>query len=161
MTEPNAAPGVVYDDRYRLEQLLGTGGMGEVWRATHLPLDRAVALKILLPEVALRSGARFRFEREARVASSLRHRHAVQVFDFGESNGQLYLAMELLEGETLRSLVDEYLPALAPPRIVSIVVPVAECLIAAHALGMVHRDLKPENIFLEHKDGEEERSRHP
>ncbi|MFO0683766.1 MAG: serine/threonine-protein kinase [Sandaracinus sp.] len=133
---------------YRIESMLGRGGMGVVYRATQLALGRAVALKVLLPEHAVRQGAAARFEREARVSGALRHPNAIEVYDFGAADGYLYLAMELLVGNTLRSEVGD--GDLVPPaRAMMLASDIAGVLVAAHERGIVHRDLKPENVFLE------------
>jgi hypothetical protein len=109
-----------------------------------------------LPQHAARKGARSRFEREARVASALRHPNAVEVYDFGEHEGSLYMAMELLMGQTLRSVVDVDLPPLSLPRALNYACQVADVLAAAARIALVHRDLKPENIMIEQRaDGGE------
>jgi serine/threonine-protein kinase len=147
--------GTLIAGRYRLGVELGRGAMGAVWRATQLNLDRDVALKLLLPQYAGSPGARSRFEREARVASALSHPSAVRIHDFGDDDGQLFIAMELLHGRTLRAIIGE---ALLPiPRVLSILAQVADVVLAAHAIELVHRDLKPENIFLEQPARGEER----
>jgi CheY-like chemotaxis protein len=141
---------------YRLEELLGRGGMGSVYRATQLKLGRLVALKLLLPEHAHRSGARQRFEREARVTAALRHPNAIEIFDFGEADGTLFLAMELLDGAPLRSIVSEELSVPELTRAIPIARTIADVLVVAHQIGLVHRDLKPENVFLSREaDGSE------
>ncbi len=147
-------PGDVIGD-YRIESLLGRGGMGSVFRATQLALGRQVALKVLLPEHAVRAGAAVRFEREAKVSAALRHPNAIEVFDFGAADGSLYMAMELLEGRPLRAVVGD--GKLMPyERAVGIVQRIADVLAVAHERGIVHRDLKPENVFLERQsDGTE------
>ncbi|GAB4207416.1 MAG: hypothetical protein OHK0013_25020 [Sandaracinaceae bacterium] len=142
-------PGLVLAGKYRVEKLLGAGGMGEVYGATQLNLGRKVAIKVLHPQFAAQEGALKRFEREARVAAALDHPNAVEIYDFGRSQGYVYLAMELLSGGPLRDLVDEHLPLLAQPRAMRIVSEVAGVLVKAHAIGLVHRDLKPDNVFLE------------
>ena len=143
--------------RFELVEELGVGGMGAVWRATQLNLGRDLALKLLLPEYSASPGARARFEREARVASALKHQNAVQIFDFGEDDGQLFIAMELLEGVTLRSIVDEHLPVQPLERVIRILSQISEVLLFAHEMHLVHRDLKPENVFLERTPQGEDR----
>ena len=143
-------PGSILADKYRLDEVIGEGSMGIVWRATQLGLGRAVAVKVLHGALARREDTRARFVREARVAAALRHPGVVAVLDFGETDGTdgaLYLVMELLVGETLRShMAEERLPIIEAARIT---VDVATALVAAHQIHLVHRDLKPENIFLE------------
>jgi serine/threonine-protein kinase len=142
-------PGLVLAGKYRIETLLGAGGMGEVYGATQLNLGRKVAVKVLHPQFAAQEGSLKRFEREARVAAALDHPNAVEIYDFGRSQGYVYLAMELLSGAPLRNLVDEHLPLIARERAVRITSEVAGVLVKAHAIGLVHRDLKPDNVFLE------------
>jgi serine/threonine-protein kinase len=142
-------PGLVLAGKYRIGERLGAGGMGEVYRASQLNLRRDVAVKILHPQLAVQEAALVRFEREARVAAALDHPNAVEIYDFGKSQGYVYLVMELLSGAPLRALVDEHLPLLPIPRTVRIVSEVAGVLVRAHEIGLVHRDLKPDNVFLE------------
>lgn len=139
-----------------VKSLLGRGGMGSVYRATQVSLNRPVALKILLPEYAVRPGAKERFEREAKVTAALRHPNAIEIYDYGAADGYIYLAMEVLEGEPLRSVVSEELPLLPLARAVLIASKITDVLVAAHAMDLVHRDLKPENVFLHREsDGTE------
>jgi serine/threonine protein kinase len=147
-------PGDVIGD-YRIESLLGRGGMGSVFKATQRSLGRSVAIKVLLPEHAVRPGAALRFEREAKVSAQLRHPNAIEVFDFGAADGFLYLAMELLEGKSMRGVVGDG-RLMQVERAVALARKIAEVLVVAHARGIVHRDLKPENVFLERQsDGTE------
>jgi serine/threonine-protein kinase len=146
----DAKLGDVIAGRYRLEKILGEGGMGAVYEATQLNLNRAVALKLMHAAVGAGTDAKARFEREARVSGALHHPNAVKIFDFGEDeDGRLYLVMEKLRGTTLRSFVSDQLPPMGLARTVNISLQIAEVLVAAHTLGLTHRDLKPENIFLE------------
>ena len=131
---------------YEIASLLGSGGMGEVYRAYDARLGRTVALKVLPPAVAGDPGRRQRFEQEARAASALNHPNIISVFDIGSQDGLVYIVSELIEGETLRDLLKR--GALPQSRVVEIAVQVAEALAAAHAETIVHRDLKPENIML-------------
>lgn len=151
----NLRPGTVIADRFVIERQVGSGGMGTVYAAQQLGLDRSVAIKVISPEDAARPMARRRFEREARVASALRHPNAVEIYDFGVHENTMYLAMELLDGLSLRSLVDIDLPPLSPRRACQIAADVADVLASAASIGLIHRDLKPENIILDRtRDGE-------
>jgi eukaryotic-like serine/threonine-protein kinase len=141
--------GDVLGGRYCVEQIIGTGGMGAVYRAKQLNLDRPVALKILLPKHTESQIPRARFEREARVAASLHHPNAIEIYDFGEDRGWLYLAMELLRGRTLRHDCPHGFDPLPIQRVLDVGYQVADVLIAVHALPLVHRDVKPDNIFIE------------
>ena len=131
---------------YQLGALLGSGAMGEVYRARDLKLDRDVAVKVLRPEVLTDPERLQRFEREARSASSLNHPSIVHIYDVGHSGQTPYLAMELVEGRTLREVLAG--GRLSAAEALEIAVPLAEGLAEAHALGIVHRDLKPENVML-------------
>lgn len=148
-------PGTKVADRFVIERQIGSGGMGTVYSAKQLGLGRAVAIKVISPEEASKPMARKRFEREARVASALRHPNAVEIYDFGRHENTMYLAMELLDGSSLRSLVDVDLPPLSVRRACHIAADVADVLATAAAIGLIHRDLKPENIILDRtRDGE-------
>ncbi|RLV64590.1 Serine/threonine protein kinase [Streptomyces sp. CBMAI 2042] len=139
--------------RYRLLDLIGRGGMGEVWRARDESLGRLVAVKCLKPMVPQHDQAstrilRERFRREARVAASLQHRGVTVVHDFGEHEGVLYLVMELLEGHNLSQLLEENQQRPLPvDHVVDIAEQVADALGYTHRQGIVHRDLKPANIM--------------
>jgi len=140
--------GRVIDDRYRLVAHLGQGGIGVVYRAEHLKLGHALAIKVLAAEYASSDVLRKRFEREARALASLAHPHVVPISDYGICDGAPYLVMELLEGRTL----DEDIAADAPftrARALHIARQVLQALSFAHGRGLVHRDLKPGNIFLQ------------
>jgi serine/threonine protein kinase len=132
--------------KYEILAKLGEGGMGEVWRARDEQLHRSVAVKILPPEFARDSSRRARFEQEARVLAALNHPNIVALYEFGEENGQIYLVSELVEGESLRALLDR--GRITTRRATEIATQLADAMAAAHALGIVHRDLKPENIML-------------
>jgi serine/threonine-protein kinase len=140
--------GRTLDDKYLLEARLGIGGMGTVYRARHLLIDRPVAVKVLNQRFVEDEAARTRFRREARAAGRLQHTNAVTVTDFGESpDGYVYLVMELLEGRTLRDILAKEAP-LDPARSVSLMMQISAAVAAAHEAGIIHRDLKPANIFV-------------
>lgn len=143
-------PGELVDGRFRIESHLATGGMGEVYRAEHVHLKRAIALKLLRRSLSGDIEMWGRFEREAQLVSRLENAHIVRVFDFGRTaDGQLFLAMEFVEGETLEARIKRGL--LAPAEAVEILAQVLDGLNEAHGLGVVHRDLKPPNIMLGHR----------
>ncbi|MFT7622814.1 MAG: serine/threonine protein kinase/formylglycine-generating enzyme required for sulfatase activity [Myxococcota bacterium] len=147
--------GKVIDGRYELREPIGRGGMGVVYRARQLRMDRDVAVKLLQPDAPIPTKrAVGRFEREARVASKLQHPNAVMTFDFGESPWGLYLVMELLEGQTLAQRLEEGGP-MAATDAAFVASSVAAALSEAHAKGIIHRDLKPANVFLHAIEGAE------
>jgi predicted Ser/Thr protein kinase len=133
--------------RYLLERQLGEGGMGVVYAARHQDLGKAAAVKVLHERRDQLEQARLRFLREGQAASRIRHPNIVDVYDVGNEAGRDYLVMELLQGESLGSLLERERP-LAPQRIADLLVPVVSALAAAHEVGIVHRDVKPDNIFL-------------
>src|SRR5215470_10000579 len=138
-----AKPGEFFGP-YEIVGPLGTGGMGEVYRARDSRLNREVAIKILPQNFAIDPDRRARFEREAQAIASLSHPNVLAIFDTGVHAGQLFIVTELLEGETLR----EHIGRLPVRKAIDIGVQIARGLTAAHDKGLVHRDLKPENIFL-------------
>jgi len=133
---------------YRLEGLIARGGMGVVYRATQLALERPVALKVIAPHLAGDSGFRERFLRESRLAARLEHPGAVPVYDAREEDGELIVAMRLIAGGDLKRRIAAR-GSLPPAEAVALLGQVAEALDAAHAAGIVHRDVKPHNILLE------------
>ena len=133
---------------YRIEGLIARGGMGVVYRATHLGLERPVALKVIARELADREGFRERFLRESRLAARLDHPAVVPIYDSREVDGELVVAMRLIAGGDLRGLIDREGP-LPPQRALHLLGQVADALDAAHAAGIVHRDVKPHNILVE------------
>jgi WD40 repeat protein len=148
-TPARAAPGRLTGstfDHYRILERIGAGGFGEVYRAQDTALGRDVALKVLPADVASAPERLRRFEQEARAASALNHPAIVTVYGIGSCNGVPYIAMELVDGTTLRDLLDS--PALPARRILEIGAPIADGLAKAHAAGIVHRDMKPENVMV-------------
>jgi serine/threonine-protein kinase len=133
--------------QYLLTALIAPGGMSTVFRAHDERLDRDVALKLLSAELSEDPGFRDRFQRESRVAAGIRHPNILPVFDAGDWQGQLYIAMQLVEGPDLALIIERGGP-IPPARTASIISQVAAALDAAHALGIVHRDVKPGNILL-------------
>ncbi len=131
---------------YRLESLLGAGGMGEVYLARDTRLGRKVAVKVLPSDAIGQPGRRERFLNEARAVSALSHPNIVTMFDFGENERGAYLVMELVEGESLRSALSR--GPIAPKRALEIAAQLAAAVAAAHSAGIVHRDLKPENVMI-------------
>jgi tRNA A-37 threonylcarbamoyl transferase component Bud32 len=138
---------------YQIEEQIGQGGMAVVYRASDLSLNRVVALKILAPELARDVAFRERFIREMRAAAAVDHPHIVPVFDAGEANGALFIAMLYAGGRDVRSLISTDLP-LPAARVADIVGQVASALDAAHARGLIHRDVKPANMLLAESGGD-------
>jgi len=132
---------------YQIERQIGRGGMAVVYRAFDPRLGRSVALKILAPELASDAAFRERFNREMRAAAAVDHPHIVPVYDAGEANGSLFIAMRYVAGQDLRTLLDRE-AALSPSRVTRIVSQVASALDEAHSRGMVHRDVKPGNMLI-------------
>jgi hypothetical protein len=132
---------------YQIQELLGRGGMAVVYRAADVRLDRQVALKVLAPELTKDSGFRQRFIRESRAGASVDHPNIIPVFEAGEAEGVLFIAMRFVAGRDVRALLEREGP-LPPARAVSIVTQIASALDTAHARGLVHRDVKPANMLL-------------
>jgi hypothetical protein len=132
---------------YRIEAIAGRGGMGVVYRATDLTLERLVALKVISDEFAQDVGFRERFKRESRLAASIRHPNVITVFRAGEEGGRLYIAMDFIEGTDLKTLIRQH-GRLEPGLAADIVSQVAAALDAAHAKTLVHRDIKPANVLI-------------
>jgi serine/threonine protein kinase len=139
---------------YHIDELISRGGMGAVYRATNLALNRIYALKVIAPELAGDDQFRERFKREMRIAASLHHPHVVGIHYAGEQDGLLFLVMDFVYGTDLRQLLHKS-GALEPERVVERLVQVASALDAAHYKGLVHRDVKPGNILITVRDGEE------
>jgi serine/threonine protein kinase len=136
--------------RYRLVELLGRGGMGDVWRAYDTVTERMVAVKVLPVHLANDQTYQQRFRREARAAAGLNNPHVVAIHDFGEIDGRLFVNMRLIEGQDLESLLAA--GPLHPARAVTIIEQIASALHAAHRIGLVHRDVKPSNILVAEDD---------
>jgi serine/threonine protein kinase len=141
--------GIVLDGRYRLESLIGVGGMGDVYRATHIHIDNEFAVKLLKPEFVADQTAIKRFRLEAKAAGRIQHPNAVRVTDFGVTPEKIvYLVMELVQGLSLRQLIRSE-KKLEMLRTINIVRQVCGAVEAAHRSGVIHRDLKPDNIIIE------------
>jgi streptogramin lyase len=136
---------------YRIDGVVGRGGMGVVYRATELALDRPVALKLIAPELAGDASFRERFLRESRLAASIDHAGILPVYTAGEAEGELYLANRFVDGTDLRALLEEQGP-LPPKRALELVGQVADALDVAHARGLVHQDVKPGNVLVDAAD---------
>ncbi|MFC4948347.1 serine/threonine-protein kinase [Pseudonocardia sp. GCM10023141] len=132
---------------HRIDALIGEGGMGVVFRATHLRLGRTVALKVLPPPLAADQDYRRRFEREAAIAASLEHPNVVPIYDAGHANGVLYLSMRFVQGEDLDAVLRRE-TRLGIERVCAVLGPIADALDAVHEAGLVHRDVKPGNVLI-------------
>ncbi len=145
--------GDVVADRYRIDAVLGEGGMGIVYRVEHLHLRKLYAVKVLLPEWSTLPEIVARFEREAVAAGNIQSPHVVAATDFGRlPGGAFFLVMEYVKGRTLRTVLEE--GALEPSRALRVLRGIVSALHAAHAIGIVHRDMKPENIMLVDRSGD-------
>ncbi len=147
---PEFAPGDVFVD-HRIEGLAGRGGMGVVYRATQLGLERTVALKIITPALADDEDFRKRFVAESRAAASIEHPNVIPVYDAGERDGVLFIVMRYIDGPDLRALVRAE-GRLEPERAAQIVAQIGGALDGAHRHGLVHRDVKPANVLLDDED---------
>ena len=138
--------GEVLDGRYKITRKLGEGGMGEVFAAEHVHIEKRFAIKLLRPEIVSNPEAVQRFRQEARSASSIGHRNIIAIEDFGQlPDGRIYMCMELLNGAALNDLIQT---PITVERLLNILIQTGHGLAAAHAKGIIHRDMKPENIFV-------------
>jgi serine/threonine-protein kinase len=154
MADHAVQPGRVLAGRFKLEDKLGEGGFGTIWRAEHVVLCAPVAVKIIDKDVSKDEEARARFMREARAAATLRSPHVVQILDYGVDEGLPFIAMELLEGETLAQRL-ERVGRLTASETVRFATHIGRAVARAHDAGIIHRDLKPENVFIVKNEDEE------
>jgi tRNA A-37 threonylcarbamoyl transferase component Bud32 len=141
--------GKILGDKYRLTELIGRGGMGSVYEAEHVVLNKRVAVKLLHPEYAGDGEIKARFLREAQAASAIGHANIIEIHDVGEDEGTPFIVMELLQGTSLSALLTRR-GKLTPQHVVAVARQIADALTAAHGKGIVHRDLKADNVFLIH-----------
>ncbi len=139
-------PGAVLGQRYEVLQILGEGGMGAVYKARDIELNRMVALKVIRPELAGSQAIIDRFKQELLLATQVTHKNVIRIYDLSEAEGMKFITMEFVEGEDLRSLMQQK-TKLAPAEAVEIMLQVCRALEAAHSVGIIHRDLKPQNIM--------------
>ena len=153
MPHADALLGQVIDGRYKIFKKLGEGGMGEVYAAEHVHIDKRFAIKLLKPEIVSNPEAVTRFQQEARSSSSIKHRNIIAIEDFGKlADGRIYMCMELLNGQALNDLIQSPQPI---DRLLNILIQTGHGLAAAHARNIVHRDMKPENIFVTFQNNED------
>jgi len=147
------APGLLFANRYRIEQILGRGGMGIVYKATDTQLDETVAIKTLPGDVMTRSPEELeRFKREIRLARKITHRNVLRTYDYGEAEGVYFISMECVRGYTLWELLEEAPNHRLAPRVaLGIARQICRGLQVAHEQGIIHRDIKPQNVLIDHK----------
>src|SRR6202049_1689711 len=146
--ESTLNPGMVLADRYEIVQILGQGGMGAVYKAADLELNRTVALKVIRPELAREKAIVDRFKQELLLSHQVTHRNVIRIYDLNDSDGMKFITMEYVEGENLSTLIHEK-KKFSTEEAVEIMRQVCLALQAAHAVGVIHRDLKPQNIMRE------------
>ncbi len=139
-------PGSVLGQRYEILQILGEGGMGAVYKARDRELNRMVALKVIRPELAGNQSIIDRFKQELLLSTQVTHKNVIRIYDLGEADGMKFITMEFVEGEDLRSLMQQK-QKMSPVEAVEIMLQVCRALEAAHSVGIIHRDLKPQNIM--------------
>src|SRR5215831_15630741 len=140
--------GDVLGGRYEIQQLLGEGGMGAVYKARDRELDRPVALKLIRPELAASSAMLARFKQELLLSRQVTHKNVIRIYDLGDSDGVKFITMEFVEGKDLRTLIQEK-QKFSPEEAVEVMQQVCQALEAAHSVGVIHRDLKPQNVMRE------------
>jgi len=144
--QPPSLVGQVLDGRYRIVRKLGEGGMGEVFAAEHVHIEKRFAIKLLRPEIVSNAEAVTRFRQEARSSSSIGHRNIIAIEDFGQlADGRIYMCMELLNGAALNDMITQ---PMGVDRLLNILIQTGHGLAAAHGKGIIHRDMKPENVFV-------------
>ena len=147
MTDPDPFVGKVIDGRYEIQQRVGEGGMGVVYKARQMSIDRVIALKMLNQQMQGDQQWVQRFYNEAKACSRLQHPNTIRMFDFGQTqDGRLFMTMEFLDGLSLRDALAS--GPLAPQRVVKILIQCCASLAEAHSIGIIHRDIKPDNVFL-------------
>src|SRR6202167_4499279 len=146
VASPMLQTGDVLGGRYEILQMLGEGGMGAVYKARDRELDRFVALKLIRPELAANPSILARFKQELLLSREVTHRNVIRIYDLGDADGVKFITMEFVEGQDLRSLIQEK-KKFPPEEAVELMQQVCRALEAAHTLGIIHRDLKPQNIM--------------
>jgi tetratricopeptide (TPR) repeat protein/predicted Ser/Thr protein kinase len=144
--QPTLEPGMLLAERYEIVQILGQGGMGAVYKATDVELNRTVALKVIRPDLARDKAIVDRFKQELLLAHQVTHRNVIRIYDLSEADGMKFITMEYVEGENLLTLIHEK-KKFAPAEAVEVMLQVCRALEAAHTVGVIHRDLKPQNIM--------------
>jgi len=144
--QPVLSAGAVLAGRYEILQTLGEGGMGAVYKARDLELDRMVALKVIRPELAKNPAIIDRFKKELLLSQRVTHRNVIRIYDLGEGDGVKFITMEFIEGEDLRSLIHER-KKFPPEEAVGVMEQICLALDAAHQVNVIHRDLKPQNVM--------------
>ena len=149
--DPLADPliGQVLEDRYKIDRILGTGGMGKVYLATNLNTEKPYAIKVMHSELLHNGDAQKRFTREARAISAIAHPHIVELYDFGQTpTGLPFLVMEYLVGTSLRTYLDDTKSGLPLSQALCVAMQIARALQHVHERGIIHRDIKPDNLFI-------------
>src|ERR1700709_1379569 len=147
MTDHDPFVGKVIDGRYEIQQRVGEGGMGVVYKARQMSIDRVIALKMLNQQMPGEQQWVQPFYNEAKACSRLQHPNTIRMFDFGQTqDGRLFMTMEFLDGQSLRRAADQ--GPLAPQRVMKVLIQCCASLAEAHSIGIIHRDIKPDNVFL-------------